>query len=228
MRPHQRTPRAAVVALAGSVFVNALTGPAIAAKAPERFSDGDLSGWQEKIFRGRTAYALVDSEGAMVLRARCDATASALYLARRVDLRQTPWLRWRWRVDHVFANVDEQSKQGDDFPARVYVVTGGGLLPWNTLAVNYVWASREPQGTDWSNAYTENAHMVALRSGNAQAKHWQVETRNVRQDFKRFHGKEVKRIDGVAVMTDCDDAGGRTESWYGDIEFLRRAPKGEQ
>jgi hypothetical protein len=104
------------------------------------------------------------------------------------------------------------------------VVVDGGLLPWRTLAVNYVWASREAEGSDWSNAYTGNAHVVALRSGDADTGGWQTELRDVREDFKRYHGKDITHIDGVAIMTDCDDTGGRAEAWYGDIEFLVRKP----
>ena len=41
----------------------------------------------------------------------------------------------------------------------------------------------------------------------------------MRADFKRFFGIDVKVADGVAIMTDCDDAGGATHAWYGDVRF---------
>ncbi|EAR23534.1 DUF3047 domain-containing protein [Nitrococcus mobilis] len=214
--------------LAAAAFILSIVGTPLHAEVLRGFSNGNLDGWEEKSFQGHTDYTLVKLDGETVLHARCDAAASVLYLKRHIDLRQTPWLRWRWRVARTFTNVDERSKQGDDYPARVYVVADGGLLPWRTRAVNYVWASREPKGSDWPNAYTGNAHMVALRSGSADNKHWEVEARNVRQDFKRFYGKDVERIDGVALMTDCDNTGGRAEAWYGDIEFLSQAPKGKR
>ncbi len=215
--------------LAAAAFVSTIVGAPTHAEVLRGFSNGDLNGWEEKSFQGHTDYTLVNLDGETVLHARCDAAASVLYLERHIDLRQTPWLHWRWRVNRTFTKVDERSKQGDDYPARVYVVVDGGLLPWRTLAVNYVWASREPKGSHWPNAYTGNAHMVALRSGSADTKHWEVETRNVRQDFKRFYGKEMERIDGVAaLMTDCDNTGGRAEAWYGDIEFLGQSPEGKR
>jgi hypothetical protein len=41
----------------------------------------------------------------------------------------------------------------------------------------------------------------------------------VRADFKRYFGIDLNAVDGVAVMTDCDDAGGATRAWYGDVRF---------
>ena len=38
-----------------------------------------------------------------------------------VDLKQTPVLCWRWRVDDVLQKADMTKKSGDDYAARVYV-----------------------------------------------------------------------------------------------------------
>lgn len=203
-----------------------LPGPAAADVPVGRFSAGDLSGWEERSFSGHTQYRLVENQGETVLHAVCDAGASILFRKLSVDLTSTPWVSWRWRVDGVFEGLDERSKAGDDYPARLYVVVDGGMLPWRTRAVNYVWASREPVGSDWPNAYTDSARMLALRSGDTDAGRWRRELRNVAEDFARLHGRPVSRIDGVAVMTDCDNGGGRAEAWFGDIRFLA-APEAE-
>jgi hypothetical protein len=197
--------------------------PATAAERVGAFSDGSLAGWEEKSFEGSTDYTLVRRDDRSVLHARCDGTASVLYREQEVDLRETPILQWSWRVDAVFSGIEERSKRGDDYPARVYVVVGGGLLPWRSIALNYVWASELPQGADWPNAFTDNAHMIALRSGTTGAGQWQTESRNVREDFRRAFGREIDSIDGVAVMTDCDNTGGQAEAWYGDLRFVSEA-----
>lgn len=184
------------------------------------FAEGDLQGWQEKSFSGHSKYELVERDGRQVLHASCAGGASVLYREQQIDLTRTPILEWSWRVDAVFAGTDERGKAGDDYPARVYVVVDGGLLPWRTLAVNYVWASTLPAGTEWPNAFTGNAAMLALRSGTDEAGAWHSERRNVRADFRRLHGKRVERIDGVAIMTDCDNTGGTAEAWFGDLRFV--------
>lgn len=193
-----------------------------------QFGAGSLEGWEENSFAGNTRYELVERDGERVLHARCDNSASVLFLRKRIDLRKTPYLRWRWRVDEVLSGLDERSKTGDDYPARIYVVKDGGLLPWRTLAVNYVFASRQPKGADWPNAFTGNAHMLAVRSGEADTGRWHTELRDVRADFQRLHGRELDSIDGVAIMTDCDNTHGQAEAWYGEIEFLAEEPKQQQ
>jgi hypothetical protein len=184
------------------------------------FSNNTLDGWEERSFKGHTRYTLVERDSRTVLHASCSGTASVLFREHQVDLTRTPVLQWTWRVDRVFEGLDERTRAGDDYPARVYVVVGGGLLAWRTIAVNYVWASREPPEAAWPNAFTSNAKMLAIRSGDADSGRWHKESRNVREDFRRLHGRDVEVIDGVAVMTDCDNTGGQAEAWYGDIEFV--------
>jgi hypothetical protein len=92
------------------------------------------------------------------------------------------------------------------------------LLPWNTMALNYVWASGQPQGAEWPNAYASQARMIAVRSGAGDG--WVTERRDLRADFRRLHGEDVTTIDAVAIMTDCDDRGGSAEAFYGGVRFL--------
>lgn len=174
-----------------------------------------VDGWTEQTFRGKEKTAYRAEGGA--IEAQCKASASGLLRKQKVDLAATPHLRWRWKVDGVYAGIDEKKKGGDDFPARVYVVFDGGLAVWRTRSLVYVWSSTQPQGSDWPNPYTAQAHHVALRSGNPGA--WQEERRDVRADFKRYFGLDLAALDGVAIMTDCDDAGRSMRAWYADVRF---------
>lgn len=174
------------------------------------------------IFSGATLYRPVQVDGREALHARCVSSASGLVLERTIDLRKTPILEWSWRVDDTFPRaIDETARAGDDYPARIYVVKDGGILRWRTRALNYVWASAMPVGSDWPNAYAGQAHMVALRSGPPDAPgQWKTERRNVREDFRRYHGVDLDSVDAVAIMTDCDDLGASAQAWYGTLRFL--------
>jgi hypothetical protein len=195
-----------------------LASPVQAASVPAgHFSAGELAPWETRVFNDATRYQLVELDGQRVLRAECDNAAAAYYRRLKVNLAETPILRWRWRVDGIYPGLDETKKQGDDYPARIYVVIDGGALIWRTKALNYVWASNQPAGSVWPNAYTKQAMMVAVRSGMQEG--WQEESRDLRKDFKDVFGIDASQIDGVALMTDCDDAKGRARAWYGDIVF---------
>lgn len=193
---------------------------------PGRFSATGLDGWLTQTFRGRapTHYRLAEIDGTRAVVAECHASASGLLWPERVDPARAPVLRWRWRVEGVFAGIREREKDGDDFPARVYVVRDGGWAVWRTRTLVYVWASREPARADWPSAYTAQAHVVALRSGDAEAGQWREERRDVRADFARYFGRALDRIDAVALMTDCDDARGTARAAYGDLRFEPGAP----
>ena len=197
----------------------ALGSGAAGAERVEVLRNGDVAGWEEKVFEGRTRYETVRHEGRSVIRATSRGTASGLYLRRRIDLEKTPILRWTWRVDGTLGDIDERTRAGDDYSARVYVVRAHPVLLWRTRAVNYVWASTRAAGETWPNAYTDASHHVAVRSGDAHAGQWVDERRDVRADFQALFGESVRYVDAVAIMTDTDDTGGAAVAYYGDITF---------
>jgi hypothetical protein len=203
-----------------SALLLAWTGLALAAATilmVGHFSTGDLQGWKTKSFAGETQYQLVEKDGRQVLQADSKGTASGLYHEISVDLERTPYLNWSWRVNNVLTGVDERTKAGDDYPARVYVVVSGGVVFWRTRSLIYVWSSNQPVGSTWDNAFTSNARTIAVRSGNAAG--WFNEKRDVRADFKRLFSDDIKQIDAVAIMTDTDNSGQAATAWYGDIYF---------
>lgn len=198
-----------------------LLPPALPAE-PVVYTPEDIIDWERHSFSGETRYELVEVDGRQAVHARCtDASASGLFLQEEVDLEATPIVEWRWRVDETFSGIDETTKAGDDYPARIYAVDEHSILRWRTRALNYVWSSEMEQGADWPNAYASQAHMVAVRSGPPEREgQWHTERRNLRDDFRRFHDRDLERINAFAIMTDCDDVGEPAEAWYGEIRLL--------
>lgn len=190
-----------------------------------RFSTGDLEGWEEQVFDGKTDYRLVENSGKTVLQARSNNSASGRFKRVRIDLDDTPVLHWSWRVNNLLSNVDERTKAGDDYPARLYVVFSGGLFFWRTRAINYVWSSNQPVGTTWDNAFTGNAKMIAVESGDTWLGEWVGVERNVATDYRRLFGQEPGMVDAVAIMSDTDNSNQQATAWYGDIWFSAESMK---
>lgn len=200
-----------------------LLGP-LAAAADTRvtvgsFADQGLAQWEERRFAGQTDYRMVAVDGRRALRARSDGAASGLFREIQVDLTETPYLHWSWRVENTLGPLKERTRDGDDYPARVYVVFSGGLFFWRTRAINYVWSNHQPVGTAWPNAFTDNARMIAVRSGDDRLGEWVSQRRDVRADYRRLFGDDIATVDAVALMTDTDNSGGRATAYYGDIYF---------
>jgi hypothetical protein len=184
------------------------------------FSTGSLTGWKTKEFKGQTQYQITKIDDIQALKADSNAAASGLFFEQRIDIQKTPFMNWRWRIENRLGNIDEQSKSGDDFAARVYVVVSGGLIFWNTKAINYIWANTSPKDKTWPNPFAgEHAMMVAVRSSTDKTRTWYTEKRNVRDDFKKLTGEDIQTIDAVAIMTDTDNAKGKAKAYYGDIYF---------
>ncbi len=186
------------------------------------FSRNHLDGWEHKTFKGETRYMLQTLDGIVVLKAESHDAGSGLFKEQRIDLDKTPVLNWSWRVSNRLNGLNEQSKSGDDYAARIYVVVKGGLAFWQTKAINYVWSSNTEKDTVWPNAFAgDHAMMLALRGPEAPLDVWHSEKRNVRADLQKLFGEDLHIIDAVALMTDTDNSGGQVSAFYGDIWFSK-------
>ncbi len=183
------------------------------------FAQQSLSGWEKQEFSGITLYEIVRQGKQQVLRARTNGTASGLINATKIDLTQTPYLNWSWKINNTYNNHNETQKTGDDYPVRISVISSGGLFFWQTRAINYVWASQQKINTAWDNPYTANVKMFAIQSGENFTGTWKTEKRNVKKDFKRLFGIDINSLDAIAIMTDGDNTKSAATAYYGQIYF---------
>jgi len=179
-----------------------------------QFSEMNLDDWENKSFKGETQYSIQSEEQNSYLHAESMQSASALYKKIKVNIHETSFLNWSWRVDKALPKLNEKDKSGDDYAARIYVVFKTGYTPLSAKALNYVWSSNDVSDTHWPNAYTKKAIMIPLRSNQDEAGTWQHEKINIKEDLMQY-------IDGVAIMTDADNSQGTASASYGDIYFSR-------
>ena len=185
--------------------------------------------WQAKEFSGKSIYTVGEYKGQMALKAISQNSASGLVLEKKIDLLNTPYLSWSWLVEKKLSNLDEITKNGDDFIARIYVVIDGGFFIWNTRSLNYVWSSNQAKDAVWDNAFAgSSVKMLAVRGVDSQSGVWYQEKRNVYDDLIATFGdkgsdkanqKAYQYIDIIAIMTDTDNCGRDAESYYGDVIF---------
>jgi len=205
-------------------------------------------GWKPLTFRStekHTNYLLTSEGGVTVLKAEANASASGLtrdLTPMNLNIRDTPILKWRWKVANLVKNADIQTREGDDYPARIYVTfrydpekAGAGMRMQYGMAkalygeylphagINYVWDGKAPVGTMVPNAYTARAMMFVVESGAKRVGEWVEVERNVYEDYKRAFKEEPPPVLGIALMTDTDQTGEVATAWYGDIT-LRKKP----
>jgi len=199
-------------------------------------------GWKPLTFKKipkQTAYELIKDGDAVVVKAVSDASASGLTKAVNIDPKEYPIVRWRWKVENVLKHSDVTRKDGDDYPARLYItfaydpdkVSLGKKLKFKTGqalfgdipigALNYIWDTNTPIGTIVENAYTDFAQMVVVESGMQKIGRWVSEERNIYEDYKQAFGEEPPLMNGVAIMTDTDNTKEQATAYYGDIQFAK-------
>lgn len=214
---HSNRRNTALVIMASLCSLPFFVGTALAQEV--HFTPNQMMTWPTRSFEGDTRYAIVEKSERRVLEAESQGQASARYLEREIDLNETPYLHWCWQVSNIYPGINETTQSGDDYPARVYMAHKTGLLPWQVESVNYVWASTQPQGATWPNAFTQRAQLMALQSGEKRVGEWVAEVRDVRRDFTALFGSSPSHIDGIALMSDGDNAGLNATAWFTHLGF---------
>lgn len=187
-----------------------------------QFSKMDMKNWENKSFEGKTFYSIKNEKEKFFLNAKSMQSASALYKKIKVNIHETPFLNWSWRINQALPALNEKTKIGDDYAARVYVVFKTGFTPLSAKALNYVWSSNDQSEGYWPNAYTDKAIMVPLRSNQDETNIWKNEKINIKEDLLKYFDNPPKYIDGIAIMTDTDNSQGIASASYGDIYFSRK------
>ena len=214
-----------------------------------KFSSGTVGqampdGWKSLTFKKipkQTLYELVKDGESVVVKAMSDASASGLTKEVRIDPKDYPIIRWRWKVNNLLRHSDVNQKNGDDYPARIYVTfeydpektsfsrklkykAGRAIFGDIPIgALNYIWETKTPIGTIVENAYTDFAQMIVVESGRQKVGTWVDEERNIYDDYKNAFGEEPPKINGVAIMTDTDNTKEQATAYYGDIVFQKSA-----
>ena len=212
-----------------------------------KFSSGMVGqampgGWKPLTFKKipkQTAYELIKDGDVVVIKAVSEASASGLIKVVNIDPKEYPVVRWRWKVENILKHSDVTRKDGDDFPARLYItfaydpdkVSFGKKLKFKAGqaifgdiplgALNYIWDTHAPVGAIVENAYTDFAQMVVVESGAQKVGLWVSEERNIYEDYKKAFGEEPPMMNGVAIMTDTDNTKERATAYYGVLQFAQ-------
>jgi hypothetical protein len=82
------------------------------------------SGWKPLSFKKiekQTSYTLVKDEGKVVVKAVARASASGLIREIEINPKEYPIVQWRWKVTNILKKGNVKQKDGDDYPARIYI-----------------------------------------------------------------------------------------------------------
>jgi len=209
--------------------------------------DAENNDWEKLTLpkKDHTEYTLVTDADEPHIKAVSKNSASGWKYKVDIDPKEYPIIEWKWKIDGVLEEGDMTEKDGDDYPARIYItyeydrkdlplgerIKYGSMKTFTDFdiplrSMNYVWANVADTGTVQENVYTNWVNMVAVESGSEKSGKWITSTANVYDTYKDSFEEEPRKITGVAIMTDSDNSGGSATAYYGDIIF-KKAPKKE-
>ena len=186
------------------------------------FTEKEISKLKVKKVRGsdsNTKYSLGNNENGKFLKAEANNSASGLGKEIKINLKETPFLNITWKVEKDLPGIDEDSKKGHDYAARVFVVKKTGVTPLSNRAMNYVFSSNNDVHTYHPSPFTKRSIDYVLSTTKENLNKWVTVKVNVREHFKKFHNLDLEEINGVALMSDTDNSKLKAISYYQNIYF---------
>ena len=186
------------------------------------FTEDELAGLEEKKVRGaknKTNFSVGVNEKGNFLTATSNNGGSGIGKKIEIDLEKTPFLNITWKVEQGLNGIDERSKKGHDFAARMFVVKKTGATPLSNRAINFVFSSNENLNEYWPSPYFSKSIDYVLSSTKNHSNEWVTAKANVKELFKTLHDLDLKKLDGVALMADTDNSGLSSISYYQNIYF---------
>ncbi|MDC3101641.1 DUF3047 domain-containing protein [Candidatus Pelagibacter sp.] len=187
-----------------------------------KFTEQELSELDVRKVRGadnKTVYTVGSNENGNFLKAVADNAASGLGKEVKIDLNKTPFINITWKIEKDLQGINENSKKGHDFAARVFAVKKTGATPLSNRAINYVFSSNSTVGQSWPSPYTKKSIDNVLATTKDNLNVWVTVKANVKEDFKKFHDLDVNELDGLAIMADTDNSKMKSISYFQNIYF---------
>lgn len=149
----------------------------------------------------------------------------------KVDIKEYPYLNWRWKVTRLPDGSDVRNADKDDQAIQLYVAFTSTGFPevLNTPVLGYIWDNEAPKGWTGRSAQMGGGKLryVVVRNNTDQLGQWYKEKRNIYEDYKKLL-KDVKTSDppgithGVQFHINTQNTESSAESYIYDVYFSKK------
>lgn len=173
-------------------------------------------GWVHRTFMTAAAaeYQIVDTQGDRALRCTTDNSGSILARDMQIALTSLPILTWEWRITQpIVSEIDEATKDGDDHPARFFVVFSNeeGALK----AMEIIWSNRKYAPGEYK-IIDDFYHYVA-NGLDENTGVWHGQTVNLRQIYADIGGTGTPTLEVLGFFCDSDNTGAQSEAMFRNV-----------
>ena len=156
-------------------------------------------------------------------------SAFGIRKAMQVDLKEHPFLNWKWAVTKFPSGGDVRRQDRDDQAIQIYIAFKPAGFPanLNTPLIGYIWDTEAPVGTTCRSTQTnaDKVRYVVMRNKINKAGRWYTEKRNVYKDyrvlFSDINGGEPPEIMGILLYINSQRTQTAAEALIHDIFFSK-------
>jgi hypothetical protein len=148
----------------------------------------------------------------------------------KVDIKEFPYLNWRWKVTRLPDGGDVRKTDTDDQAMQLYVAFTPTGFPevLKTPVLGYVWDNEAPKG--WTGRSTQigggKLRYVVVRNKTDQLEQWYAEKRNIYEDYKKLikdnkGGDSPVMTHGVQFHINSQNTASGAESYIYEVYFSK-------
>ncbi len=160
-----------------------------------------------------------------------DRSSFGIKKAIKVDVREYPYLSWRWKANRLPLGADVRRPDKDDQAAQIYIAFPSTGFPaaLNTPVLTYIWDTEVPK--EWMGRSPQlgrgKIRYIVLRNKTDKLGEWYTEKRNIYRDYQRLFkdvrgGEPAGPIQGICLFINSQHTRSSAESSICNIRFSRQ------
>ncbi len=177
------------------------------------FSDEGMKLLKKRGFGKKTIYTNEKDENGWFLKAEADGTATGLGM--EIDkklLEEMPFLNITFKIEKDFESIDQKTKKGHDWTARVMVGHGKKI---GSKLVSLAHSSFLEEGFIQQSPWTKGSRDYVI--SNDKSGKWHTRKINIKELLKKTHG--ISFTNFVAIFSDSNNSKQKIIAYYRDIYF---------
>ncbi len=192
--------------------------------------NGPPAGWTLDLKKGSHNFSVERDGQDLVLHMVSKNNSFGIKKEAHVNVREYPYLNWRWKAVRVPPGGDVRNAGTDDQAIQLYIAfpAMGWPAALNSPVIGYVWDNESPRGYygRCRQIGGDKLRYLVLRNKGDKTGEWQVEKRNVYQDYKTLF-KDIKNgepdavTNGLQIHINSQHTGTEAESYIGEIYFTK-------
>jgi len=177
-------------------------------------------GWELKEKEGSPIIKLEKEDNLYALHLISGQGSFGLTKKINIDIKEYPYINFRWKVVELPQNGDFRKKETDDQAAQIYIAFGTFRL--TAKIVGYLWDNKAPKLTTGVSPAWSKTRLIVLESGPKKIGKWVFEKRNIYDDYKELFEKEPSGAKLISLYINSQHTKSRAESYFGEIYFSKK------